>query len=495
MNSYVIGQLADIRRDELIAEAANERRAARAAASDGTGATTPSRQRRPTLAVSSHRGDGSPSSNVQHTMNGVRQRPHREAIADRFDAEAHALQALLAGGVDRASHAHRIDLDRRPAGERADLRTPPARGGDLQRPDRQTRPHRPALSAARPRPLVRRRPGRSRARESALRRLPGDAGVPDRRRPPAGAGRRVGRPDLRRRPDRDPKAIARTPPKGQPRAVAGYHEGRPPDLTRVERDEVLRWLTDLGKSARDTAEQLGTTERTVSRRRAALHVAAVTCPAPHTATRRSTSPTEERHSRPLAAGSRWRRPARVTAWLAAIALTGYGGLLTAAGLLVQAGLVPDCATFARLSPDLGTAPRRGVVAIKAARNLTVGRGDCAHSTRCPMPGYSTVRAAASNTSSPSKSNAGDRYQYRCDPPPPNRQLSCSRRITDKSNARTYTSGAVARWPTRRPSRWTGRVFVQAEDSRSTSKQPSSSGRCSPSTCLPSVFDRAQVDLA
>ncbi len=74
MNGYVIGQLADIQRDEVIAEA------------------------------------------VQHTMNGVRHRPNREAIAGRFDAEAHALQALLAGGMDRASHAHRIDLDRRPAG-------------------------------------------------------------------------------------------------------------------------------------------------------------------------------------------------------------------------------------------------------------------------------------------------------------------------------------------------------------------------------------------
>lgn len=35
------------------------------------------------------------------------------------------------------------------------------------------------------------------------------------------------------------------------------------------------------KSAREVAEQLGSTERTVSGRRAALKVAAATCPAPH----------------------------------------------------------------------------------------------------------------------------------------------------------------------------------------------------------------------
>jgi WhiB family redox-sensing transcriptional regulator len=50
-------------------------------------------------------------------MNGVRHRPHRESIAGRFDADANALQELLAGGVARQSHAHRIDVDGRPASD------------------------------------------------------------------------------------------------------------------------------------------------------------------------------------------------------------------------------------------------------------------------------------------------------------------------------------------------------------------------------------------
>lgn len=39
------------------------------------------------------------------------------------------------------------------------------------------------------------------------------------------------------------------------------------------------------------------------------------------------------------AGSRWRRRSRVVAWIAAVVLVVYGGVLTAIGLLVQAGAV------------------------------------------------------------------------------------------------------------------------------------------------------------
>jgi hypothetical protein len=51
------------------------------------------------------------------------------------------------------------------------------------------------------------------------------------------------------------------------RALAG--DGiRYDDLTSVEQEEVIRELTDRGRSIRDIAAQLATTKRTVSRRRA-----------------------------------------------------------------------------------------------------------------------------------------------------------------------------------------------------------------------------------
>ena len=56
------------------------------------------------------------------------------------------------------------------------------------------------------------------------------------------------------------------------RAVAG--DGiRLEHLTIAEQNEVVRRLTDRGKSIRDIAEQLATTKRTVSRRRLAAHAA------------------------------------------------------------------------------------------------------------------------------------------------------------------------------------------------------------------------------
>ena len=56
------------------------------------------------------------------------------------------------------------------------------------------------------------------------------------------------------------------------RAVAG--DGlRLEHLTLAEQNEVVRRLTERGKSIRDIADQLATTKRTVSRRRLAAHAA------------------------------------------------------------------------------------------------------------------------------------------------------------------------------------------------------------------------------
>ena len=44
-------------------------------------------------------------------------------------------------------------------------------------------------------------------------------------------------------------------------------------LTLAEQNEVVRRLTERGKSIRDIADQLATTKRTVSRRRLAAHAA------------------------------------------------------------------------------------------------------------------------------------------------------------------------------------------------------------------------------
>ena len=56
------------------------------------------------------------------------------------------------------------------------------------------------------------------------------------------------------------------------RALAGDHITYD-DLTAVEQQEVVRLLTARGSSIRDIAAQLGTTKRTVSRRRASLGAA------------------------------------------------------------------------------------------------------------------------------------------------------------------------------------------------------------------------------
>ena len=44
-------------------------------------------------------------------------------------------------------------------------------------------------------------------------------------------------------------------------------------LTPAEQDEVRRRLTGRGKSIRDIAQQLATTKRTISRRRASINAA------------------------------------------------------------------------------------------------------------------------------------------------------------------------------------------------------------------------------
>jgi DNA-binding NarL/FixJ family response regulator len=44
-------------------------------------------------------------------------------------------------------------------------------------------------------------------------------------------------------------------------------------LTPAEQDEVVRRLTERGKSIRDIAQQLATTKRTISRRRASINAA------------------------------------------------------------------------------------------------------------------------------------------------------------------------------------------------------------------------------
>ena len=56
------------------------------------------------------------------------------------------------------------------------------------------------------------------------------------------------------------------------RALAGDHITYD-DLTTVEQQEVIRRLTARGSSIRDIAAQLGTTKRTVSRRRASFGAA------------------------------------------------------------------------------------------------------------------------------------------------------------------------------------------------------------------------------
>jgi len=56
------------------------------------------------------------------------------------------------------------------------------------------------------------------------------------------------------------------------RAPAGDHIAYD-DLTPVEQQEVIRRLSERGTSIRDTAALLGTTKRTVSRRRASLGAA------------------------------------------------------------------------------------------------------------------------------------------------------------------------------------------------------------------------------
>ena len=56
------------------------------------------------------------------------------------------------------------------------------------------------------------------------------------------------------------------------RALAGDHISYD-DLTPVEQQEVIRRLSARGTSIRDTAALLGTTKRTVSRRRASLGAA------------------------------------------------------------------------------------------------------------------------------------------------------------------------------------------------------------------------------
>jgi DNA-binding NarL/FixJ family response regulator len=56
------------------------------------------------------------------------------------------------------------------------------------------------------------------------------------------------------------------------RALAG--DGvRLEHLTPAEQDEVVRRLTERGKSIRDIAHQLATTKRTISRRRASINAA------------------------------------------------------------------------------------------------------------------------------------------------------------------------------------------------------------------------------
>ncbi|MCR8526421.1 hypothetical protein NPM17_26380, partial [Escherichia coli] len=56
------------------------------------------------------------------------------------------------------------------------------------------------------------------------------------------------------------------------RALAG--DGvRLEHLTVAEQDEVVRRLTERGKSIRDIAQQLATTKRTISRRRASINAA------------------------------------------------------------------------------------------------------------------------------------------------------------------------------------------------------------------------------
>ena len=45
----------------------------------------------------------------------------------------------------------------------------------------------------------------------------------------------------------------------------------------------------------------------------------------------------------LRSGSWWRRLAHITAWIAAVVLVGYGGVLTTAGLLLQSGVVSAAA--------------------------------------------------------------------------------------------------------------------------------------------------------
>lgn len=73
------------------------------------------------------------------------------------------------------------------------------------------------------------------------------------------------------------------------RAVSGRHRVRLHDLTPAEQDEAVRRLTERGKSIRDIAEHLATTERTIYRRRAALSAAAA--PRPESRSNRHVGPT------------------------------------------------------------------------------------------------------------------------------------------------------------------------------------------------------------
>ena len=271
-------------------------------------------------------------------MNGVRVRPRRESIAGRFDAEADALQALLASGSGPVSRAHRTDLNSWPAGDRrssvAARRRPISIDpiGRRARIDLPCQRHDPDLwfadapadlelakalcadcparlaclagAAARQEPtgvwggqifdhgrIVTHKRPRGRPRKDSTpprshRVLPADGGGVH-SSGPGWLARLACRDSDRDIPDlASHRGGADIDEIAVERAVAGYHRVRLQDLTRAEQDEVIRRLTEHGKSVRDIADHLATTERTVCRRRAALNVAAAAfCPASHTAAR------------------------------------------------------------------------------------------------------------------------------------------------------------------------------------------------------------------
>ena len=267
-------------------------------------------------------------------MNRVRHLSHRESIAGRFDAEADALQSLLARAVGREGHAHRIDLDRRPAGDRRTCVRAQPRATSSDDPIGRCAPidlpcqrHDPDLwfadapadlqlakalcadcparlaclagAAARQEPtgvwggqifdhgrIVTHKRSRGRPRKDSTpprshRVLPADVAGAHSSGPSwlallACRDSDLDMPDLadhRVGEDIDQIAVER--------AVAGYHQVRLHDLTRAEQDEVICRLTERGESARDIADQLATTERTVCRRRAALNLTAATLPDAH----------------------------------------------------------------------------------------------------------------------------------------------------------------------------------------------------------------------